>query len=80
MKEIGYITTGIVLGIFVGWFAAAIDHQDAWREGREDVLNSTVTVGVEDAPCAASIPLSVLAEMVNAGVMDWHRACKGADQ
>ena len=80
MKEIGYITVGIVLGLFVGWFAAVIDYQEAWQEGRKDVLNSTVTVGGEDTPCAASIPLSVLAEMVNAGVMDWHRVCEGGDQ
>jgi hypothetical protein len=77
MKELFLIATGAVIGGAVGLFWGVVDHQTAWQEGRESILNSTVTVGGDDTPCSVTIPLSVLAEMVNVGVMDWHRACKG---
>jgi hypothetical protein len=52
--------------------------QKGYTKGRESVLNSNVHLGGGNSPCSLLIPVSVLVEMVNTGVLDWHQACLAA--
>ena len=71
------------LGYYASYAGKRIfDTQAAYTEGRNSVLNSTVTVGGHDTPdnrCAVEIPLSALADMVNAGVIRWHEICEATE-
>ena len=64
-------------GLVVGAFPPLIKANSYYQKGRESVLSYEVVVGGDPiAPCAVKIPLSVLAEMVNSGVMLWHERCE----
>lgn len=67
--------SGLVVGVLLSYTHDLMDQQKGYEEGRESVLSSTVSVGEEDSPCQIEIPLSVLAEMVSVGVLEWQAAC-----
>jgi hypothetical protein len=71
----GAVFGALITGTLMGFDRLAVS-QSAYTEGREIVLNKLVTVGDETSPCAVQIPMSVLAEMVSAGVMRWHEICE----
>lgn len=69
---VGALTGGLAV-----YSAQLISVQDAYQEGRQSVLQRVVTVGGDPvSPCAIEIPLHVLADMVNSGVMLWHERCE----
>lgn len=77
----GNFIGGFILGIFVGGVlmhsVEIIRVEDVYQEGRQSVLERKVTVGGDTTGvCAVEIPLGVLADMVNSGVMTWHDHCK----
>lgn len=79
MLKAGEVAIVFVVGMFagglIGYSMTAVDAQGAYQEGRQSVLDRVVTVGDASSPCTLKIPLSVLADMVNSGVMLWHERC-----
>lgn len=68
---------GFFLGGSIMYVADFIDSQQSYTEGRLSILNTMVKIGEDSgSPCDIEIPVRVLTEMVNAGVMKWHEACK----
>jgi hypothetical protein len=68
------------LGVGFGFLFTVVDYtvalQDAYLDGRNSALSTVATVGPPAGPCTIEIPLSVLADMVSMGVIDWHARCE----
>jgi hypothetical protein len=80
-KEVlfGIFVGSVLTGISIGTSKVLVE-QKGYIEGRNSVLNRLVSVGDENSPCSVQVPLPVLAEMVDAGLMRWHEVCvKGKD-
>ena len=80
MKSNAQAYVGFALGFVVGGMLTqslmVVDTQISYTEGRNSVLNETVTLsGKVSTPCDLEIPVVVLAEMVEAGVLRWHEFC-----
>ena len=76
LNTFAVLGVGMALGVFFTFTSDLAEHQRGYAEGRTSVLNSTVNVGPPTSPCSVKIPLSVLAEMVSVGVMDWYAVCE----
>jgi hypothetical protein len=67
---------GVFLGVIMTWGDRVMDGQRGYTQGRESVLSRVVTIGEPASPCRLDIPLSVLAEMVSMGAVQWHERCE----
>ena len=81
MKQAGLVFA-FAVGAFFGAISAGMDRlmsaQEGYTQGRESVLSRVVTIGAPASPCRLDIPLSVLAEMVSMGAVEWHDRCNAA--
>jgi hypothetical protein len=69
---------GAFFGALFAVMAQLTSAQEGYTQGRESVLSRVVTIGEPASPCRLDIPLSVLAEMVSMGAVDWHERCAAA--
>ena len=69
------LAVGFGVGVYASYIDRLVHVQNGFTDGRQSVLNSAVTVGDKTSKCAVEIRLSVLADMVDVGVMDWHELC-----
>ena len=81
MSDTRHTLTAVLFGALLGagafWLFELSNDFDAYQTGAQSVLERRVTVGGDPvSPCAIEIPLHVLVDMVNSGVMLWHEHCK----
>lgn len=65
---------GAIIMISLLSFSRMVIYQDGYREGRVATLNKVVTLSGPE-PCNISINIGSLVEMIDAGILEWHKAC-----
>lgn len=69
---------GFVLGaitmLFLLGFSRMVIYEDGYQKGRVATLNKVVTLSGPE-PCNIGISIGSLVEMIDAGILEWHKAC-----
>ena len=78
MKGLLKFVIGLVLGAIMAaygmGFTRMVVYQEGYQEGRANTLTQVVTLG-GPKPCNISISIGFIAEMVEAGILEWHKTC-----